>query len=334
MNNPAIAAVVAFLLTSSLAATAHALSCGDGITTSVTLTSDLHCPSGFAAIEVYANNVTIDLNGYTLSGGSGMSGILLHGFTKLTVKNGSIRGFFAGVNANRTTSLTVRDVLFFDVGFGIASNAGNQALIENNQFVRAAQGISIRNSDSSTSANNNVINDNEIYQATIGINICGDRADANVITNNLIWRTTDYGINLIQSDGNKIIRNRILETGNTAIRLSKSSYADIASNTLREGRIGLNILPDAASSCLDKGSPRSYKNVVRGNYALEFQSGVELGLGAVTSSQVFVNTLVDNKLYDNDVGIFFHSDAHRNTTSNGFQGTTTPVIDHGVANTY
>ena len=334
MRKPATATILFLLLAGGLGSTAQAVNCGAGITSSVTLTSDLNCTSHYAAIEVFADNVTIDLNGYTLSGTADMSGIHLNGFDNLTVKNGSIRGFFAGVNANRTTSLTVKDVLFYEVGSGVTSNAINKASIKQNQFVRTAHGISIRNAEAGTSSNDNVISNNEFYQANVGIHICGDRADSNVIAHNLIWKTADYGIHIVQSDKNQIFGNRILETGDSAIRLRNSSYANIKANTLKEGRIGLDILANANSSCLSSGSQQSVKNDVTVNHAAEFEIGVQMGLGIHTSAQVLRNDLSENKLYDNDVGIYFHSDAHRNTSSDAYQGTITPIVDDGVNNTY
>ncbi|MFK8014600.1 MAG: NosD domain-containing protein [Gammaproteobacteria bacterium] len=327
-------ALLVWLLTSGFVSTAHAVACGDSVTTSITLTSDLHCTSGYAALEVFANDVTIDLNGYTLSGTSGLAGVQVQGYKNVTVTNGSMRGFFAGVNANQSTALRVNNVLFYEVGFGVVNNAGNDAAISKNQFVRAQIGVSMRNSLIHTSASNNLIDDNEFYQAGIGINICGDHADNNTITHNLIWKTIDYGIQLTQSDKTTIANNRILETGSTAIRLSNSSRSDIQRNTLAEGDTGLSILAQATSPCLVSGAKRSYKNVIAANSVMAFQTGVRLGLGLTNSDEVLRNTLIDNKIYDDGVGIYFASDAHDNTTSNAFQGTFTPIVDYGVDNSY
>ncbi len=41
--------------------TAHALECGDSITSSVVLTKGLDCSTGYAALEVFAHNVTNNL---------------------------------------------------------------------------------------------------------------------------------------------------------------------------------------------------------------------------------------------------------------------------------
>lgn len=325
--------LLASLLANIFFSTAQAAACGDAVTSDITLTADLHCSSGFTALEVFANNVTIDLNGHILSGTSDLAGILMHGYKNLTVTNGSILGFYAGVNVNHTTSLKVNNITFYDLGSGVSSNAGNNAIIEKNKFIRTDTGIAISNNDAETQSNNNLINNNEFYQARIGIQICGAHADYNAITNNLIWKTKDYGIHLIQSDNSKIVNNRILETDDTAIRLSDSSYSTIKTNTLKEGRTGLSILASATTPCM-MGTTGSYKNNVTGNYLLEFKTGIQLGLGQSSSAQVLINSLKNNKVYDDDVGILFETDAHDNITANGYQGTTTPIIDYGVNNTY
>lgn len=334
MLKKSIATLSLVFMVNSVVHTAQAAACGDIITSDVTLTSDLDCSTGYAALEVFAHNVTIDLNGYILSGTSSLAGVLMTGYNNLTVKNGSITGFYAGVNANQTNALNVNNITFYELGAGVTSNASNNATIEGNKFIRADTGISIRNATAKTSANANVINDNEFFSSRVGIHICGDQADSNKITNNLIWKTADYGIQLTQVDDTKIENNQILETDGSAIQLSNSSYSNISRNTLKQGRTGLSILSGASAPCFIKGSESSHKNNFSGNYTLEFGTGIELGLGQSSSANVLLNTLINNKVYDSVVGIYFESDAHNNTTSNGYQGTITPIIDNGVGNSY
>lgn len=55
-----------------------------------------------AAITINANNVTIDLNGFKLGGlgggaGSQAKGIAATGRTNITLRNGSVRGFYTGI---------------------------------------------------------------------------------------------------------------------------------------------------------------------------------------------------------------------------------------------
>jgi len=53
-----------------------------------------------------------------------------------------------------------------------------------------------------------------------------------------------------------------------------------------------------------------------------------LGLGTADTREVYRNRIIGNKLYNNDTGIYFNTDAHRNNaTGNAYHGTTTEVID-------
>ena len=76
-----------------------AQSCGDSITRDITLKGDLDCSSAPFAFEVFANDVTIDLNGFTLSGTNTLVGISVSDFDRLTVKNGVVRGFSLAIRA-------------------------------------------------------------------------------------------------------------------------------------------------------------------------------------------------------------------------------------------
>ena len=85
------------------------ISCGTVIATNVVLQQDLTCSGD--GLLVGAGNITIDLNGHTISGGgtsgcgqpflssAGVRGTETSrvGFSGVTVKNGTIQGFSAGI---------------------------------------------------------------------------------------------------------------------------------------------------------------------------------------------------------------------------------------------
>lgn len=90
------------------------LACGDLITTNTTLTSDLDC-SAYAGdgLDIAADNVTLNLGGYTIWGWTGddsFSGVYNGGYTGVTVRHGSIRNFQYGVYAYYTNHVAVRGV--------------------------------------------------------------------------------------------------------------------------------------------------------------------------------------------------------------------------------
>ena len=82
----------ALVLAAGGAQQALALSCGDTLTSDTTLTANLAC-SG-TALVVGADGITIDLNGYTISGdGTGLGIDNTGGYDNVTIKNGTITGF-------------------------------------------------------------------------------------------------------------------------------------------------------------------------------------------------------------------------------------------------
>jgi parallel beta-helix repeat protein len=318
---------------------AYAVDCGDYIATNVVLKSNLDCTSGYTALEVVNHNVTIDLNGFTLSGPREMSGIHASGYDNVVVKNGSIKGFWAGINSSRADQLNVNNVTFYEVGHGVIIHAGNKARIQDNDFIKttsSAVTISVR--VKSGTANQNLISRNEFYRAAGGISICGSHADKNVISDNLIWKSSDYGIHLNHSDRNQIYRNRILETIDaTAMRLNNSSYNEVKDNTIREGGgTGISILGNAGGACFEDEFNSSVKNRFMSNQISEFNVAVNLGLGGFRPARnVEGNGLLDNRITDSNIGIRSQTDT-RNNYGRGtvFTNTSTPVIDNGVNNQY
>ncbi|TDR20389.1 NosD domain-containing protein [Marinicella litoralis] len=337
MNFNQILLITASLMGLCLSQQSHALSCGDIITTNTVMTADLHCTSGYYALEIQANNVTLDMNGHTLSGTNDLVGISVYSQDKVTIRGGgAITGFWVGINASSSDVLEVDDITFYDSGNGVIISSGSHALIKNNDFIKmSAEGVRIANHVPGLVANNNSVINNEFYQNFVGIVVCGDDSDRHVFQDNLILKSQSYGIHLIQSNRNQISSNQILDSGTTAMRLNNASYNTIKSNSLRIGRVGLSILADAGGRCLDTGSKTSYKNQFIGNHSIDFDTGIVVGVGLSSNDDVTLNYLNYNKLYDNDLGIFFNTDAHYNdATDNTYTGTLTEVSDVGVGNSY
>ena len=128
---------------------AHAanVSCGDTITTDTKLHQDLvNCPK--VGILIGADNVTLDLNGHTIDGDgtpdSGCDpntdfcdiGVAFEGRRGVTVKNGSVRDFEAGVvtfKASRARLLRVSTQRNHLSGFALASS--DRILVRNSSGI-------------------------------------------------------------------------------------------------------------------------------------------------------------------------------------------------------
>lgn len=94
-------------------ASAANITCGDTIVASTTLDADLSC-IGTDAIRIGADNVTLDLGGHTVSGSAIGIGVTVNGRQNVTVRNGSIIGFFTGVWVENTGGSTLSNLVVTD----------------------------------------------------------------------------------------------------------------------------------------------------------------------------------------------------------------------------
>jgi hypothetical protein len=197
------------------------------------LTSDLSTgiTSG-GAITIATNNVVLDLNGFklgNLAAGKGTSayGINAEGRKNLTIRNGTVRGFYMGVYfydiAPYTTSQghlieEIRADMNTAVGIQVR---GRSSIIRNNQVIDTggstfwAHPIGIQ-----ARGPGNWVFDNEVYETkeqgsggeAKGISIyegAGTVVDNNRIGNSASGSGTSYGIGVLDSDDAVIVNNRI-----------------------------------------------------------------------------------------------------------------------------
>lgn len=188
-----------------------AVECGTEIVEDTTLQGDLVCGRG-PALVVAADNVTLDLGGHILSGdpeavGRG-PGILLRDVTGVTVRNGTVQHFDAGVvvdggSANVIEDLTVQDNLGLpdgELGDGIVVNrsAGNRVrdnvVRRNGPFSGISLGPGAERNEvaGNTVAENNMshVGQPDAGGQTMGIRIEGPAANDNRIVGNTV---TDSG---------------------------------------------------------------------------------------------------------------------------------------------
>ncbi len=356
MFNLKLFSFLLILLGAAISASTLAQNCGDVITSDVRLTRSLNCDFGYHIFEVQANNVTIDLNGHTLSGGDGLIGIANQGFDNLTVKNGSIEGMEIGVLSNHSSGLKVQDITFDKTEKAVESHTISRAVIERNKFIVVSSAIFLTNSGSTTNANFNQIRNNEFYESSLGIRFCGINTDSNSITNNVFWKTGG-AIFLSRSRQNLISGNQIIDSDYTPIRLNNASSNQVVGNTL----IGTDLTPpiadlygiwlstDAINSCLsnlEEDIRGSENNTISNNYISGFPIGVEVGSGyynnpileqyfGVEPIWVNDNQINYNQINDNRVGVRFRIDALQNNAENNrLRGNLTSFENGGLFNTF
>jgi len=184
-------------------------------------------------IEVATNNVTIDMNGFKLGGlaagaGTNANGIFALNRRNITIRNGSIRGFFRGIfldgDAASSSGHLLED-LRLDGNTAIGAQVqGTGNIIRNNQVVNtgpgdnvtSAAGLVILNSNDSVVEGNVISSVSETLQST-GIFV--QLSSLIEVRNNTVLRTKDAasnrGITVVNSNDVTIIGNRILNPATT-----------------------------------------------------------------------------------------------------------------------
>ena len=190
--------------------------CGEEITQDTTLEGDLTCPSG-PALVVAADNITLDLGGHTVSGGDpqasgGGPGILLRSVSGVTVRNGTVAHFEAGIvisggAGNVVEGVTVQDNIGAadgDFGDGIVVEGSTGNRITGNTVRRNGpfSGISLVQDSQGNEVSGNAVTDNNMMhlgdpsagRQDMGIRMEGPAASANRVLGNTVTGSGSGGI--------------------------------------------------------------------------------------------------------------------------------------------
>lgn len=234
--------------------------CGDVVTTDVTLTKSLkNCASG---LVVGADNVTIDLNGFTIKGLGTTAGIGIDAadHTGITLKNGKITDFAEGIKLFNVSNSTIEDIVVRRTVTGIrvarTDNGSDSNEILDNKVRESVDGIVVFGAALSRIAGNTLsdlsgigiscrdtfagdveIEGNRSVRNNTGIRLffCGASVDGNIANDN-----DGVGISRIRSNG-PTLRNVANDNVGTGISLDDSTGSIVANVTNRNGGDGLAI---------------------------------------------------------------------------------------------
>lgn len=318
-----------------------ALSCGDTVTSDVRLTADLHCTAGYYALHVPTSGVTIDLNGHTLSGDTGIPGISIYNASSVTIKGpGKIRGFSIGVYGQRSHALKVMGVDFEDNVAGASISHALSNTFAGNTFSRSSA-IALAFYDNSTidpriGPGYHSIVDNAFSDVDGGVQLCGMDTGSSTIANNAFARSKAFAIRLLDSsDRNTIHSNAIWNAADYGIVVRSSNMNRIHDNGIDTGSIGVFV--DAGlGSCNRPASAGdlAYSNDIESNLIRQQIIAIQFGNGGA-GRPVRKNFARLNQLHDNVLGIYYRIDTVSNTAiANDVAGTFTPVIDESGINYY
>jgi hypothetical protein len=186
-----------------------------------------YAPASGQAITVQAHNVTIDLNGFTLSNlsaGAGTTANAIYSTNQrnITVRNGTIRGFaraisFEGAAAGGHVIEDLRVDMSRHIGINIGE--GNGVLVRNNYILNTtasgdAVGIALGQPKNVKILNNVISRTNSLGAAGYGIYIIHAGTQLVEIVDNSILDTTgaagSEGIAMVNGQNVSIVGNRIL----------------------------------------------------------------------------------------------------------------------------
>lgn len=332
--------IVSLALLPLLGGSAHAVSCGDVVRGTVTLTHDLHCTTGWTALQVYDAGTTIRLNGKTLSGSSALQGINVSdaGYVRI-VGPGRISGFWTGVNASRSPKVRVEGVDFTDMDSAVLLTRSPDSVVRHNGFYRIA-GRSVRISDPAAGislySGGVTIADNDFGKVDTGISVCGATAGHNHIAGNVFRAVDSFGIHITDhSSRNRVTGNYFHNVWGTGIQVDSSADNAIDDNRLEHTGFPIVFLATRSGGCTtdprlgedNVGHKANLNHIIKpGGPAIVLGDG--LGRGKVAHIG-----LQDTVIESAAVGIEFDVNTVGNTAwRTRFLGVATPVIDRGVDN--
>jgi len=267
---------------------------------SYVLTSNLTVTGTSAAISIDADDVTVDLNGFTISGpvicsGSGSTlqcstgassgaGVQNNSYARLTVRDGVIRGFFYGVVAGesaRVERLTITDTLQDGIyGLDGLIAVGNHVRNAADEGIEAQNRVQIRDNiiEGCTAtglvvANAAVVRGNTLSQNGAGMNT-GLGA---MISENSVTLSHSNGFGIFAAGASTVSRNTVYANTDGGIITGDLSLVEQNSVTNNTGA-GISVLP--------------YSSVQRNLIA----NNTGIGLGIAVQSSFRENTITNNTL--------------------------------------
>lgn len=162
------------------------------------LTGNLVVPTSLRGIEVTANDVTIDLNGFTIrTGPPGSYGIYAQSMERLTVVNGTITGFAYGIYASDGTAVAIENMRLVS-NSTMGASVGQYARISNSTIADSgSDGLSC----GTCIVESSIITGNGFYGVLVSFG--GGTLIGNVIAGNTmqgissIFKGSGYGNNIL-----------------------------------------------------------------------------------------------------------------------------------------
>lgn len=186
-----------------------------------------------ASVRIAEDNLTLDCQGFAISGSGTGSGIVLSGRTGVIVNNGILVNLGIGIELVDSYANIIRNNAVSGVGVGISCTRSNDNVIaENLVRVNRYAGIVLN------SSSGNLVTDNTVEEGRAA-GILLQASESQTVEGNTV-RACNDGINLADSPGNKLTRNLVASNRCSGIVLFDASPANVMDgNTCRENKWGI-----------------------------------------------------------------------------------------------
>ena len=324
---PSSLLLLAALVAATPSALAQTPACGTTLVGSVTFNADMVCPPGVDGLVIGADNVAIDLNGFSILGpNTGTSrGVVSTGFNGMKIVGpGAITDFFALVRIDGGDRHEIREIqaLGFGQGIGLYNTSGS--VLEKSRVGAIELG-----SDPGFRAEANLIAGNDADS----IHLYGCDTYKNVIVDNQLHPATQFtavsvdgGASGTQVTGNRIARGTVLLVGVSGNTVSDNIIDNRTPSWIHAGVI----VTGHPSACAGWNLVDATNNLVRGNTMVGAPFGVAMTAGSRH------NKIMSNKIYDQTVaGVRFLVDSDYNEArSNAFRPApgAVDIVDLGQGN--
>jgi parallel beta-helix repeat protein len=200
------------------------LSCGQVVRESVTLSANLECSTD--GLIAGADDITINLNGFTIAGPGGESskvGIMLANNDNVQVTGGTVKGFQAGVLNTGGSGNTISKVTFTENQIAIFNTGAINTNIETNNMFSNSIGVA-SHSSTGTKLHQNMLTDNQLAGVTL-VNSAENVLDFNTITGSVNGVFLDG-----QSANNNVNTNTIVQNSGVDINNGNGLPTNINAN--------------------------------------------------------------------------------------------------------
>ena len=214
--------------------------CGAQISSDLRLGADLTCNgNGFT---VSGDDITIDLNGRTLSGSGTGNGITVNASHRVRIFGGTIAGFQSGIFVSNSTDVVIRDNEFSATNQAVLFQATTASVVKHNTVTNnIARAFMLRPNLMGGQSTGNVVIGNLVVDTPTGIYII--RQPGNTIQENTVINATVAGVDFAEGAGEvsgNIIRANHLAGGGAGIRFSAGAIDNvIVGNRINGNACGL-----------------------------------------------------------------------------------------------